>query len=219
LGEVDGGTVIIRSHGVKLSEHEEAKRKGLTVVDATCPFVNKTHEYVSELTAGGYTVIVVGEKEHPEVKGIRSYGGPGTLVVTSAEELTDMKRVKKIGIVAQTTQDIKNLEAVTNFCLSKASEIKVYNTICNATTLRQTESVEIALKVDLMIVVGGKNSANTNRLAEICEKIQPRTHHIETSCEIDDEWLQGCEKVGVTAGASTPKRAIKDVIERIEDSG
>jgi 4-hydroxy-3-methylbut-2-enyl diphosphate reductase len=219
LDEIEAGTVIIRSHGVKLEDHEEAERKGLNIVDATCPFVNKAQELVSLLTKEDYTVILLGEREHPEVKGLMSFGSESIRVVNSVDDLKGLPRVKKIGIVAQTTQDIKNLEEVTAFCLGKASEVKVYNTICNATSLRQTESIEIAEKVDLMIVVGGKNSANTKRLAQICEAIQPKTSHIEVSSEIDPKWFDGVSTVGITAGASTPSWVIEEVIKRVSELG
>lgn len=219
IDHIDDGTVIIRSHGVKLSEIEAAGIKGLKVVDATCPFVKKTHEYVNELSGDGYTVIVVGDKEHPEVQGIISYATTDVRVVTDPEELVDMARVKKVGIVAQTTQSIRNLEAVTSFCLSKAAEVKVYNTICNATSMRQSESVEIANRAGLMIVVGGRNSANTMRLAEICKEIQPKTFHIEVASEMEEGWFEGVECVGITAGASTPSWVINEVVERAREMG
>lgn len=219
LDDIDKGTVIIRSHGVMLQDHELAAQKGLNIVDATCPFVNKAQELVHLLTKEDYTVILLGEKEHPEVKGLKSYGSKNIRVVNNVDELRDMPRVKKIGIVAQTTQDIKNLEEVTAFCLSKASEVKVYNTICNATSLRQTESIEIAEKVGLMIVVGGKNSANTKRLAQICKSIQPKTSHIEVAAEIDADWFEGVVSVGITAGASTPSWVIEDVVRRVYELG
>ncbi len=136
-----------------------------------------------------------------------------------AEDLKNMPRVAKIGIVAQTTQDLRKLEEVTSFCLGKTSEVKVYNTICNATSLRQSESIEIAQRVGLMIVVGGKNSANTKRLAEICRDIQPKTQHIEVASEIDAAWFDGVESVGITAGASTPSWVIDEVVKRVEEFG
>jgi 4-hydroxy-3-methylbut-2-enyl diphosphate reductase len=219
LDDIDKGTVIIRSHGVKLEDHEEAERKDLHVVDATCPFVSKAQELVALLTKENYTVIVLGEKEHPEVKGLMSYGSSSIRVVNNVEDLSDMPRVAKIGIVAQTTQDIRNLQEVTAFCLGKASEVKIYNTICNATSLRQTESIEIAHKVGLMIVVGGKNSANTKRLVEICETIQKVTKHIEIAAEIEATWFEGVESVGITAGASTPSWVIDEVVRRVEEFG
>ncbi len=215
LDDIEGGTVIIRSHGVRLDEFEEADARGLKIVDATCPFVKKAQELVSELAKDGYSVVVLGDHDHPEVQGLASYGGKGIRVVTSSAELVDMSKVKKIGIVAQTTQSMEALKDVTSICLGKAAEVKVYNTICNATSLRQTESVGLAERVDVMIVVGGKNSANTKRLAEICSTIQPKTYHIEVADELMDEWTDGSESVGITAGASTPRWVIEEVIDRI----
>ncbi len=217
MDDIDGGTVIIRSHGVRLDEYQKAKDKGLSIVDATCPFVKKAQELVSQLSSEGYAVIVVGEKDHPEVKGLISYGVGDVTVTDSVDAIRDMPRRKKIGIVAQTTLPMERLEEIVRFCLGRASEIKVFNTICNATSIRQKESAELAEKVDLMIVVGGKNSANTRRLAEICRAIQPRTHHIETASELEPVWLDGVEKAGVTSGASTPDWSIEDVVNRIRD--
>lgn len=217
IGEITEGTVIIRSHGVKLDEIKEAKEKGLTIVDATCPFVKKAQDLVSMLASEGYSVIVVGEKDHPEVKGLISYGCADIKVAETPEELYSMPRKKKIGIVAQTTVPEEKLEAIVAFCLTKAAEIKVFNTICNATSIRQEESGELARKVDLMIVVGGRNSANTRRLADICRSIQPRTHHIEVASEITPDWFDGVASVGITSGASTPNWIVEEVVGRIEE--
>lgn len=215
VDDIDSGTVIIRSHGVRLGVLNEAREKGLEIVDATCPFVRKAQDLVSKLSDEGYYVIVVGHKEHPEVKGLISYAGDEIRVVETPDELSDLARVKKIGIVAQTTLPMKKLEAVVSCCLRKASELKVFNTICNATSIRQEESAELARKVDVMVVVGGRNSGNTRRLVEICTGILPRTHHIEVAGELDPEWFRGAASVGVTSGASTPDWIIKEVIEKI----
>lgn len=218
LSEIDSGTVIIRSHGVKLEEYRDAREKGLNIVDATCPFVKKAQELVSQLTDEGYEVIVVGEKDHPEVKGLLSYGSTRKVrVAGSIAELVDMPRTIKIGIIAQTTLPMERLEDIVSFCLHKASEIKVFNTICNATSTRQTESVELAKSADVMIVVGGKNSANTRRLCEVCLAIQPRTYHIEVADELNSEWFTGASRVGVTSGASTPDWLIELVVGRIRE--
>ncbi|HBG45989.1 MAG TPA: 4-hydroxy-3-methylbut-2-enyl diphosphate reductase [Deltaproteobacteria bacterium] len=215
LSEIDAGTVIIRSHGVKSEEYREAREKGLNIVDATCPFVKKAQDLVSQLTEDGYEVVVVGEKDHPEVKGLISYGSKKVLVAGSIAELVDMPRVARLGIVAQTTIPMEKLEDIVSFCLHKASELKVFNTICNATSTRQTESAEMARKVDVMIVVGGKNSANTRRLAEVCLAIQPMTYHIEVAAELDHAWFSGARRVGVTSGASTPEWLIEEVVSQI----
>ena len=217
--EIGNGTVIVRSHGVTSHEMEVIKQKGLKLVDATCPFVKKTHEYVELLTKEGYSVIVVGEKDHPEVKGILSYSMKDIIAAASVEDLKGMPRKKKIGIVAQTTQSIENLQAVVAHCLKKSSELKIFNTICNATSVRQQESIELAKQVDCMIVVGGRNSANTNRLAEICRKIQPKTYHIEVPEELNQIHFNGAKNVGITAGASTPNWIIEKVREALKDRG
>ena len=217
LEEIQGGTIIIRSHGVKLKEFAAAKEKGLNIVDATCPFVKKTQELVSDLTREGYTVIVVGDREHPEVQGIISYGNPDIIVAASVDEIKDLPKREKIGIVAQTTQSQERLQKIADFCLTRASEVKVCNTICSATSVRQEESVEISKEVECMIVIGGKNSGNTRRLFEVCRSIQPKTYHIEEAREIDPAWFEGIERLGVTAGASTPKWIIEEVISRLEE--
>lgn len=215
LDEMEGGTLIIRSHGAKVEDFSAAGAKGLKIVDATCPFVKKTQQFVSSLTKEGYSVVVVGEKDHPEVKGLLSYGGDDITVASSAREIKDMPSKKKIGIVAQTTVSTERLKEVTSFCLSRASELKVYNTICDATMIRQRESQEIAGRSDLMVVVGGRNSANTKRLAEMCRAIQPNTRHIEVAGEIKSGWFKGLRCVGVAGGASTPGWLIDEVVAKI----
>ncbi len=219
IDEMTKGTVILRSHGVKAQELVKAKDKGLNVVDATCPFVKKTQDYVKSLSDEGYTVVVVGEKEHPEVQGIVSYSKGEVIVASTVDELKGLNYRKKIGIVAQTTQSQKRLEEIVTYCVGIASELKVINTICNATSERQDESVEIAEVSDCVIVVGGKNSANTGRLVELCRAIQPKTFHIEVAGEIKQDWFDGVGSVGVTAGASTPDWIITEVIEKIRQLG
>ena len=216
LESMDSGTIIIRSHGVAAGEIEEAVQKQLEIVDATCPFVKKAQEHVKSLSESGYGVVVVGDADHPEVQGIVSYGGDKVFVVGSGEEVRRLPKMNKIGVVAQTTQSFENLTNVVSECLLRGGEIRVFNTICDATAVRQEEAKELACQVDCMLVVGGFNSANTRRLAEVCVEIQPRTHHIQTAAEIDATWFAGVERVGVTAGASTPKWIIDEVVARIE---
>jgi 4-hydroxy-3-methylbut-2-enyl diphosphate reductase len=216
LDTMDCGTIIIRSHGVASHEIEEAVQKQLEIVDATCPFVKKAQEHVKSLSETGYGVVVVGDADHPEVQGIVSYGGDKVFVVGSGEEVSNLPKMNKIGVVAQTTQSFENLKNVVSECLLRGGEIRVFNTICDATAVRQEEAKELACQVDCMLVVGGFNSANTRRLAEVCAEIQPRTHHIETAAEIVPGWFEGVERVGVTAGASTPKWIIDEVMNRIE---
>ncbi|MFA7062107.1 MAG: 4-hydroxy-3-methylbut-2-enyl diphosphate reductase [Pedobacter sp.] len=216
LDKTNSGTIIIRSHGVLASEMDEAVQKQLEIVDATCPFVKKAQEHVKSLSEAGYGVVVVGDADHPEVQGIVSYGGDKVFVVGSGEEVRRLPKMNKIGVVAQTTQSFENLKNVVSECLLRGGEIRVFNTICDATAVRQEEAKELACQVDCMLVVGGFNSANTRRLAEVCVEIQPRTYHIETAAEIDPDWFKDDERVGVTAGASTPKWIIDAVVNRIE---
>ncbi|MEI6305413.1 MAG: 4-hydroxy-3-methylbut-2-enyl diphosphate reductase [Deltaproteobacteria bacterium] len=217
LNNTDSGTIIIRSHGVLSSEMEEAVQKKLEIVDATCPFVKKAQEHVKSLSEAGYGVVVVGDADHPEVQGIVSYGGDKVFVVGSGEEVKKLPKMSKIGVVAQTTQSFENLKNVVSECLLRGGEIRVFNTICDATAVRQEEAKELACQVDCMLVVGGFNSANTRRLSEVCTEIQRRTYHIETAAEINPLWFEGVERVGVTAGASTPKWIIDEVMNRIEE--
>lgn len=215
ISEVDNGAIIIRSHGVTSEELQEADRKELEVVDATCPFVKKAQEHVKSLSQAGYVVVVVGDAEHPEVQGIVSYANGAVYVVGSGEQASTLKISGKIGIVAQTTQSFENLKNVVLECLAKGSEIRVFNTICDATAVRQEEAKELAKRVDCMVVIGGYNSANTTRLAQVCAELQPKTHHIETAQQLHREWFDGVDTVGVTAGASTPKWVIDEVLEQI----
>ncbi|HXE95828.1 MAG TPA: 4-hydroxy-3-methylbut-2-enyl diphosphate reductase [Dongiaceae bacterium] len=217
LDGLDSGTIIIRSHGVELKEINEAQQKQLDIVDATCPFVKKAQDHVKSLSEAGYCVVVVGDADHPEVQSIVSYGGEQVYVVASGEDVSKLPRMNKIGVVAQTTQSFENLKNVVCECLQRGGEIRVYNTICDATAVRQEEAKELAGQVDCMLVVGGFNSANTRRLLEVCAELQPHTYHIETAAEINPAWFEGAERVGVTAGASTPKWIIDEVMSKIEE--
>jgi len=215
LSSLEKGTIIIRSHGVTEAEISAALAKELRVVDATCPFVKKAQEYVKELSSQGYDVIVLGDHDHPEVEGIVSYASGNVHVVACGRDIDPLPKMKRIGIVAQTTQSMEHLQDVVSAALTKGTEIRVYNTICDATSVRQNEARDLASRVDAMVVIGGYNSANTRRLAEICLEIQPNTHHIESDEQLCAPWFAGCAKVGITAGASTPKWLIDGVMERI----
>ncbi|NLV24582.1 MAG: 4-hydroxy-3-methylbut-2-enyl diphosphate reductase [Deltaproteobacteria bacterium] len=210
------GAVIVRSHGVTVGEMERIADRGLGIIDATCPFVKKAQKYAELLDAEGYTLVLVGEREHPEVKGIVSYARRGQVhVVADPEEARKIPAAERIGMVAQTTQSYENLQRIAAICLDKCAELRVFKTICDATAVRQNEAREIAGKVDVMLVIGGYNSANTTRLATICRDIAPRTHHIETAAQIDRHWFTGAETVGVTAGASTPHWIIEEVLQKV----
>ena len=216
LDEAPTGTLVIRTHGVEPALIDAARDQGLDVVDATCPHVSKAHEAAEELKRGGYTVVIVGEADHPEVEGIMAHAGGEALVVSSAEELPAHLPSRRIGIVVQTTQSLRRLNEVVDAIMPKASEVRVFNTICSATSKRQQSAEELAENVDVMIVVGGHNSGNTTRLAEICSAVNLRVHHVETAGDLDPAWFVGAESVGVTAGASTPDEQMQGVIRAIE---
>ncbi len=218
--DISGGAVIIRSHGVTAGELEAIFARELEIVDATCPFVKKAQEYAALLRQEGYAVVLVGEKDHPEVQGIISYAKDGEVfVVADRRQAERLPRRRRMGVVAQTTQSLENLREVVEICLGKSKEMRVFNTICDATMVRQNEARTIARQADLMLVVGGYNSANTTRLAQICTDIQPRTHHVETAGQIDPAWFSGVSTVGVTAGASTPRWIIEEVVEKLTEIG
>lgn len=217
VAEIPDGAVVVRSHGITAEEMHEIETKQLEIIDATCPFVKKAQDYAAQLSDEGYLLVLVGEADHPEVQGIYSYAKGEAVVITRADEVQSLPNNSKIGIIAQTTQPLENLQEIVSACLSKAKELRVYNTICDATTLRQREARQIAAGVDLMLVVGGFNSANTSRLARLCEEQQPCTHHIETAAHLQDDWFVGKNRVGITAGASTPGWIIDEVLQRLKN--
>ncbi len=214
---LEKGTVIIRSHGIDPAVARQFKDKGLTIVDATCPFVKKAQSCAKQLVNEDYDVIIVGERNHPEVIGIMAYAEQKAEVVEKVADIERLsKRSKRLGVVVQTTQSEANYNQIINRLSTKDVDLKVFNTICDATSKRQSAAKELALATDLVLVVGGKNSANTTRLTKICSEINSNTYHIETAAEIDESWFKGVSKVGITAGASTGDWVLKDVIDLVE---
>lgn len=209
-------TLIIRAHGIPKEDFNEIKKLGYQIIDATCPFVKKAQSIAEKLSTEGYQVIIIGDKQHPEVKGIMSYAGNSALVINS-EEIPHLN--KKIGIIQQTTQPLAKVKEIMNKIinsLNEFEEIRVFNTLCNFTAKRLEATERVAKNVELMIVVGGKNSANTTQLANLCKKLGVKTYHIESADEIDKDWIVSVKKVGVTAGASTPQWIIDEVINKIK---
>lgn len=221
LDDVDGGTLVIRSHGVDPAVITAAEERGLHVVDATCPFVRAAHTCAADLAKSGYSVLIVGESDHPEVEGILAHAGGTALIVQDVADLPAKLPGKRIGIVVQTTQSLARLQSIVDALLGRVTELRVCNTICSATAKRQEAAAVLADEADVIVVVGGHNSGNTTRLVQICAERNPRTHHVETAEEIDPAWFAGATTVGVTGGASTPDVQIRGVIDAIEalDSG
>jgi 4-hydroxy-3-methylbut-2-enyl diphosphate reductase len=217
IENIPKGRVIFRSHGVSLEDIGKAREKGLHIIDATCPIVKKAKFYAKYLYRHGYYVLIVGDPYHPEVEAIQSYIKDRVEVVN---DITDVRRLgpwERLGIIAQTTQSFNIFKEIVTASLDKAKEVRVFNTVCHATMIRQKEAVEIAKKVECMIVIGGHNSGNTQRLATICREIQPHTYHIEIAQELNPRWLNKKEKIGLTAGASTPLWIIQEVEGRIRN--
>lgn len=214
--DAGSGVLVIRSHGVGPSIIADARSRGLEVVDATCPHVTKAHEAAEKLRADGYAVVIVGEADHPEVEGIMAHAGGEAIVVESAAELPHRLPSRRVGVVVQTTQSESRLTEVVAALLPRVHELEVHNTICSATAKRQQSAAELAAEVDVVVVVGGHNSGNTTRLAEICREVNARTYHVETAADLEERWFDGASKVGVTAGASTPSEQMDGVIQAIE---
>jgi 4-hydroxy-3-methylbut-2-enyl diphosphate reductase len=219
--QVEGGTLVIRAHGVPKSEFEQVKGKGdLEVIDATCTWVLQSQKAARELADAGYTVCIIGHEDHPEVKGVRSYAGEKHVVVDDMDRSTweRVPRTKKIGVLSQSTILPQKLEEFAAFCLRRAHDLRVVNTVCPVTLTRQDDSVALAKEVDAMIVVGGKNSSNTKELAVKCAQILPETIHVADADELAAEhagWLRGKARIGITGGTSTPEVDLEEVRERV----
>ncbi|MFN7064754.1 MAG: 4-hydroxy-3-methylbut-2-enyl diphosphate reductase [Aquificaceae bacterium] len=216
---MEGNTVVVRSHGIPPQRERNLLSKGVRLVDATCPFVKAVHEAVVKLSKEGYFLVLVGERNHPEVVGTLGYlqesGGKG-IVVERREDLKEAIGKDRIGIVAQTTQKEEFFKEVVGELALWARELKVINTICNATSERQEDVYKLAPCVDVMVVIGGKNSGNTRRLYEIAKGLNPNSYHIETPEDLKAEWFKGVKRVGITAGASTPDWVIEEVVRAVK---
>ena len=223
LEQATGNVIAIPSHGLSRDTIENMRTRGFTIVDTTCPNVRRAQTAAEELARAGFWVIIYGDADHPEVKGLLGWaGGSGTATLDAniSHKLGRMHR--RVGILSQTTQNREHFASFTaglvDALLLRGEELRVVNTICDATRKRQEVALDLAKRVDLMMVVGGRESANTRRLAEVCAAAGVETHHIETAMEIDDAWVES-PRVGITAGASTPDHVIEEVIHALEERG
>ncbi len=219
LGQLEEGTVIIRSHGVPRRIYDMIERQGLRLVDATCPFVKKIHRIVSEESKADAQIVIIGNDSHPEVEGIRGWCQGKATVIGSEEEATRFVPVsgKKVCVVSQTTFNYNKFNKLVEILSKKGYDICVLNTICNATQERQTEAKDIAKRVDGMIVIGGRHSSNTQKLFEICKKECENTYYIQTLEDLDVNLLHSMSCVGITAGASTPNNIIEEVQKNVRN--
>lgn len=213
LADVQDATVIIRSHGISKEVFDQLSRYDVKMVDATCPFVGKIHRIVQEKYQQGCQIVIVGNKLHPEVEGIRGWCNEDAQVIETMEEAQNFcpQEGKTTCIVSQTTFNYKKFKDIVDIFAKKSYDINVMNTICNATEERQTEAGTIARQSDAMLVIGGKHSSNTQKLYEICSRECPNTYFIQTLDDLDLEQFQSFRSVGITAGASTPNNIIKEV--------
>jgi len=212
-----GGEIVVRSHGASPAVLKRAGDKGYKIIDATCPFVRKAQRNAQRLHRRGYRVVIVGEKTHPEVKGIRSHVGNKAVVVESADQVKHLKFGLKVGIIAQTTIPGDMFAGVVGEISKRAREVLVFNTICSETARRQERASVLAGRVDVLLVVGGRNSANTSRLKSLCRSICPKTYHVETSDEMEGRWFGKGSTVGVVAGASTPKWLVENIVDTLKE--
>lgn len=213
LENLPKGTIVIRSHGVSQKEYERLIASGFTVADATCPFVKKIHTTVKENSEKGLEIIIIGNRNHPEVQGIMGWcGGKCTVIETTQEaEKYEFSGAGQLCLVAQTTFNYKKFKDLVEILSKKGYDILALNTICNATEVRQKEARKLAKNSDAMIVIGGKQSSNTQKLVQICESECVDTYYIQTLVDLDLEMFKSFRSVGITAGASTPKNIIKEV--------
>jgi len=211
---IQTGPVIIRSHGIPTETLSKLKMKQLEIIDATCPYVAKAHDFAILADKDNYQIFILGNPDHPEIIALKSFINSKVYIVENADDIP-VEKFNRIAVICQTTQNINNLNRLAEHLLPISNELRIFNTICNATNVRQESSLELAKKCDLMIVIGGKNSSNTKMLAKLCSE-HAQTKHIETADEIDESWFNNLKSIGLTAGASTPDWIIINVYNKIK---
>jgi len=211
-----GDKAIVRTHGIQKNELADLKKDGVDVIDATCPYVTKPQQICQEMSESGYDVVIFGDEAHPEIKGVKSYATHGARVVTCADALKDMKFKDKIALVAQTTRRVEDYMEIASYLIPRHKEVRVFNTICNATFENQEAVRKISNQADIMIIIGGKNSSNTKQLFSISHDDCQDSYHIEDENDIDFSWFKDKKFCGISAGASTPDWIIQNVIDSIQ---
>lgn len=211
------GYLIISAHGVAPKIYEEAKKKPLTLIDTTCPWVKKVQELGRKLSQNKYQVVIVGDREHPEVKGVVEWAGGQALVVEKPQDIQILDSNKKTGLLAQTTQSFEGFGKIARILKKKIKDLTIYKTICGATEKRQKSAMALAKKVKVVFVIGDEASANTRRLFQLCSQINPRTYHIQSAADLKKQMVLSEKNIGLTAGASTPDWIIQEVINKIKN--
>jgi len=215
VASIRKGTVIIRSHGVAPSVYSALKKKRVDIVDATCPIVKGIQGLVAKLANKGEEIVIVGNPEHPEVQGLVGHSRGRARIIEDEAQARRLPLRKKRSVLAQSTEDPFLFGQVVAALLERTKELGVYNTICNSTQIRQKSTCALASRVDILFIIGGKKSSNTQRLFEISKRVQPNTHFVETADEIRPRLLRGVKRIGISGGASTPPEAIQEVVSKI----
>jgi 4-hydroxy-3-methylbut-2-en-1-yl diphosphate reductase len=219
VAEATEGVVVIRAHGVPPAVRQQIQERGLECIDATCSLVLRAQRFTKQLADEGYTVVILGTADHPEVVGLKAFAGTDHVIVETKEEWTKLPKMKKAGVVSQSTQPPWAFTALVAHVATIAQEMKVFNTVCPVTVKRQVAASELAAQVRTIVVVGGKNSANTRELVNLA-RMQGRTaYHIEGADELQPEWLRGEDTIGLIGGCSTPMDTLLEVKQRAESLG
>jgi len=214
----EGDTVVIRTHGIPKDELQILKKQHNEVINATCPYVTKPQQIVEKMSEEGYSVVIFGDKNHPEIKGVVSYAsGEDAFIVLNEKELDNLPLRSKVAVVAQTTRKPEDFLKIVNALILKHKEVRVFNTICNATFENQDAAEELAKEADVMIVIGGKHSSNTKQLHSIASRGCKDSYLIENERELQKEWFEGKRLCGISAGASTPDWIVQNVINKIKE--
>jgi 4-hydroxy-3-methylbut-2-enyl diphosphate reductase len=219
LEDIDADdSVVIRTHGIPKHELSVLKAQKNEVIDATCPYVTTPQQIVEKMSEEGYSIVIFGDKNHPEIKGVVSYAvnPDNAFIVLEAEELENLPLSSKVALVSQTTRKPDDFLKIVNALILTHKEVRVFNTICNATFENQDAAAELAKRADVMIVIGGKHSSNTKQLHSICKRDCEESYLIENEQELDPAWFEGKELCGISAGASTPDWIVQNVIDKIE---
>ena len=212
-----GDTLIIRAHGVMPDLIEEARKRGINLIDTTCPFVQKSQEYVRQMAEEGRKVIIIGDSSHPEVRAISGQAGPDPIIISTISEAESVGTIDRAGVVIQTTFSREKAMRIIDKLEKSIDDLGVHDTICQATVLRREATLDLAISVDIVLVVGGKGSSNTKRLYQMCIDEGITARFIETSDDIDPSWFKDGDKIGLTTGTSTPDWVIENVLVRLRE--
>jgi len=216
LDEVpDGKPILFRAHGTTTDVWKKAKNMGMNIIDATCPLVKEIHNEVKALDSEGRCIIIIGDHGHDEVVGIASQV-KNPIIVSSPEEAQNLRKMKKVGIVCQSTQTIENVQTIINIIMTKAFDLRFVNTICFPTKRNQQQLKDLSEKCDVMLIIGSFTSANSKRLHQLALERNKKSYQVTCADEIESEWFNNAEIVGISAGASTPDSIIQDVIQHIK---